>query len=143
MADRIKDVHITHYPHYSKIVRSGKWGWAFRKTRKAERENRQMEERDETLEPLKCKFPGQDRKRNKNIHRTKLRDVTHVHWHLHLTCNNNNKEIHLQMKFFLMFLLFSSLQQRMTEPKSKRELMQGTIGLTCTRRFTPYHCHMK
>lgn len=89
MADRIKDVLTTHYSHYSKIVRSGKWGWAFRKTRKAERENRQMEERFETLEPLKCKFPGQNRKRNKNIHRTKPRDVTHVHWPLHLTCDNN------------------------------------------------------
>lgn len=79
MADRIKDALITHYSNCLKIVRIGKWGWAFRKTKKAERENRQMEERVETLEPLKHKFLGQNRQRNKNIHRTKPRDVTHVH----------------------------------------------------------------
>lgn len=81
-AKRIKDVQVVNsgeIPHYSKFVRSGKWGWAVRKTRKAERENRQMKERVETLEPLKCKSPGQNRKRNKNTHRTKPRDVTHVH----------------------------------------------------------------
>lgn len=86
MTDRIKDAQVVNsgeIPHCSKIVRSGKWGWAVRKTREAERENRRMEERVETLKPLKCKFPRQNRK--KNIHRTKPRDVTHVHWPLRLT----------------------------------------------------------